>query len=74
MVLPAISQEHDMPMRGELAIPATQSNLEWELSDHGIWSVVCFCLVGLLVTFCFALTELRFDQLPLLIAQYNAFG
>ncbi|MGA8320305.1 MAG: hypothetical protein WBE48_20920 [Xanthobacteraceae bacterium] len=63
-----------MSMRGELVIPATQSSLEWELSDHGIWEVVCLCLVGLLVALCLALTELRFDQLPLLIAQYNAFG
>jgi hypothetical protein len=63
-----------MPMRGELVIPATQSTPEWELSDQGIWAVLGFCLIGLFVTFCFALSALSFDQLPLLIAQYNLFG
>ncbi len=63
-----------MPMRGELVIPATQSRAEWELSDQDVWAVVGFCLIGLFVTFCFALSALNLDQLPLLIAQYNLFG
>jgi hypothetical protein len=63
-----------MPMRGELVIPVTQSRLEWELADRDLWAILCFCMIGLLVTFCFALSRLGFDQAALLIAQYNLFG
>lgn len=74
-----------MPMRGELvipaspsradfAIPATRSRSEWELSDRSIWAVICFCLIGLLVTFGFALSVIGLDQLPVIMAQYNLFG
>jgi hypothetical protein len=68
-----------MPMRGELVIPATQSQSGWELSrstqkllDQGVLPVVCFCLIGLFLTF--ALSAIGFDQLPLLMAQYDLFG
>jgi hypothetical protein len=59
-------------MRGELTIPAAQ--LRSQHSAENILPIVCFCTIGLLMTFTFALCEPGLDQLPLLIAQYNVFG
>jgi hypothetical protein len=60
----------DMPMRGELGVPARRS----EISKDSLLPIFCFCSIGLLMTLYFALSQLPFDQLPLLVAQYNLFG
>jgi hypothetical protein len=59
-----------MPMRGELVVPVRRS----EISDGSLLPIFCFCSIGLLLTLYFALSQLSFDQLPLLVAQYNLFG
>ena len=59
-----------MPMRGDLAVPIRRS----EISDGSLLPIFCFCAIGLLMTLYFALSQPSFDQLPLLVAQYNLFG
>jgi len=58
-----------MPMRGELAAPASRS--ENGAQEGDVWMVIGFCLIGLVVSLYFALTAQSFDQIPLLIVQYN---
>jgi hypothetical protein len=60
----------DMPMRGELGVPVRRS----ETSKGSLLPIFCFCSIGLLMTLYFALSQLTFDQLPLLVAQYDLFG
>jgi hypothetical protein len=71
---PSTQQEHSMPMRGELVVPIRHSQADREVSQSGVFPVVCFCIIGLLVTLCFALSKPAFDQLPLLVAHYNIAG
>jgi|HubBroStandDraft_1064217.scaffolds.fasta_scaffold1183948_1 hypothetical protein len=58
-----------MPMRGELAVPALRS--ETGAADEVIWAIVGFCLIGLAISLCFALSAQPLDQVPLLVLQYN---
>jgi hypothetical protein len=60
-------QERGMPMRGELAMPATQQ--QPQARDSGAWVVIGFCFIGLLLSLYFASQSL--DDLPLLVVQYN---
>jgi hypothetical protein len=58
-----------MPMRGELAAPASRS--EHGGGEADTWAVIGFCLIGLIISLYFALSAQALDQLPLLIVQYN---
>jgi hypothetical protein len=58
-----------MPMRGELAIPATRPDVS-PGSNHGAWAVVGFCSIGLLISIYCAVNSAP-DQIPLLIVQSN---
>jgi hypothetical protein len=63
-------QEHNMPMRGELAAPAMRLD-RGAKADPGIFPIIAFCLIGLAISVCFALSSQSFDQISLLIMQYN---
>lgn len=63
-----------MPMRDEIVVPVRRSEMNKGLSESSLLPVLCFCLVGLLLTLYFVLSKLPFDQLSLLIAQYDLFG
>ncbi len=59
-----------MPMRGELAAPAMRLD-RGAKADPGIFPIIAFCLIGLAISVCFALSSQSFDQISLLIMQYN---
>ena len=59
-----------MPMRGELFIPAAQSD-NAATADHDAWLVVGCCLIGLLATTYFLIGTGSADNLGLLVAQAN---
>ncbi len=58
-----------MPMRGELAAPASRLKDDTAAADIG--AIIGFCLIGLAISIYLALGAQPFDQIPLLIAQYN---
>jgi hypothetical protein len=60
-----------MPMRGELPIPAMQSNISKSV-EPGAWAVIGFCLTGLAISIYVASSQ-PLDQISLLIMQYNLF-
>jgi hypothetical protein len=61
-----------MPMRGELAAPAIRSD-SGATAEDDIFPIIVFCLIGLVISISFALTSEPFDQISLLIVQYNLF-
>jgi hypothetical protein len=63
-------QEHDMPMRGELVIPAPRPEIS-ETTDHDAWAVVGFCLASLLISICCMVGSVPLGQISLLIVQSN---
>lgn len=64
-----------MPMRGELAVPAlrrnTRNKAKNDAKGDGPWPVLAFCVIGLLLTFAFAVALGPPEQIPLLMMQYN---
>ena len=61
-------------MRDELVLPVKYSEASSEHSEGSLLPILCFCSIGVTVTLCFVLSKQSFDQLPLLVAQYNLFG
>lgn len=61
-----------MPMRGELAVPAKRSG-SGAMAKDDILPIIVFCLTGLVISICLALASQSFDQISLLIIQYNLF-
>ena len=69
-IQPKVTQEHDMPMRGKLPIPAIQSNIS-KSAGSSAWAVIGFCLTGLAISMYVAASSQPLDQISLLIIQYN---
>jgi hypothetical protein len=61
-----------MPMRDELAIPATALD-DGTRGDGDIWPIIGFCLIGLAIALYFSLSSTSLDQMSLLIMQSNLF-
>jgi hypothetical protein len=64
------TQEHDMPMRGEIAVPALRPSANAS-DNRDAWALIGFCLSGLAMSIYFAVTSTPFDEVSLLIIQYN---
>jgi hypothetical protein len=55
-------QEHEMPNRGELPIPATRDKTNAESRaagpDADAWTIIAFCAIGGLLSFCLAISSI----------------
>ncbi len=60
-----------MPMRYELVMPASRQVDDVKAADPDLLAIVCFCGLGLAATLLLGLSAVSFDQIPLLIMQYN---
>ena len=61
-----------MPMRGELAI--RDASLDVGASTkRDLWPILGICLIGLAVSVYISASITPFNQIPLLIMQYNSF-
>jgi hypothetical protein len=59
-----------MPMRSEIAIPVLR--LSANASDNrNAWAVIGFCFIGLTMSIYFAVNSTPFNEISLLIIQYN---
>ena len=66
-----------MPMRGELAIPATRSNNGAAAAGQGFWVrerlipefwvIICFCVVGLLIALMLTVYVPPGDEMAMLV-------
>jgi hypothetical protein len=57
-----------MPNRSEVAVRAMLPNYDAADKD-GIWTIAALCVIGALVSICFAACFQSVDDLPTLIAQ-----
>ena len=60
-----------MPMRGELAAPTLRAISSNAADDRQAWLLVGLCAIGVLAATCTALNFVPFDQIPMLVAQFN---
>jgi hypothetical protein len=63
------SQEHDMPNRGELAMPAVCA-ATGAATAADAWTIIGFCAIGWLMSIFAAVSALGFDAVPRLMAQF----
>jgi hypothetical protein len=63
------SQEHEMPNRGELAMPAARTAASAATSGDA-WTVIGFCAIGWLLSIYAAVSTLGADAVPKLMAQF----
>jgi hypothetical protein len=59
-------------MRSELALPVALSRKRSAQADF--WTLAACCLFGLSAWICFAVMCPAFNQIPVLMLQYNLFG
>jgi hypothetical protein len=64
--------KYNMPMRDELAIPATALD-DGAGGGGDIWSIIGFCLIGSAIALYFSICSTPLDQMSLLIMQSNLF-
>jgi hypothetical protein len=67
------TQEHQMPNRGELPIPAMRGRgaVKSRVAnpDAGAWTIIAFCAIGCLMSLCLAASSAGADALPRLLSQ-----
>jgi hypothetical protein len=63
------SQEHDMPNRGELAIPAVPA-AKAATASNDAWTIISFCVIGWLISIYVATASLGIDAVPRLMEQF----
>jgi hypothetical protein len=59
-----------MPMRGEIAIPALRPSANAS-DNRDAWAVIGFFFIGLAMSIYFAVSSTPFNEISLLIIQYN---
>jgi hypothetical protein len=57
-----------MPNRGELPIPRRPQS-KAAVPNENAWAVIGFCMIGCLMSICFAVSSLGFDAVSRAIAQ-----
>jgi hypothetical protein len=59
-------------MRSEIAAPVLPPSAN-ALDDRNAWAVIGFCFIGLAMSIYFAVNSTSFNEVSLLIIQYNLF-
>jgi hypothetical protein len=66
-------QEHAMPNRGELPIPATRERNSAKSRTAGpdadAWTIIAFCAIGGLLSFCLAISSIGVNGYPAMMMQ-----
>jgi hypothetical protein len=72
-------KEHEMPNRGELPIPAIRERNMHKNSaksraagpDADAWTIIAFCAIGGLLSFCLAISSIGVNGYPAMMMQMS---